>query len=148
MKRFLCILLICLMITPALAESIDLSAMSFDELRTLQTSISKELVTRPEWKSIPVPAGFYQVGVDIPAGKWCLKCGKSTYGYVSVRYGKHLNAAQNELEMPWDASEMISENGEGQNPESWDITLSEGYWLQIQYGQVIFTTPEKIDLGF
>ena len=72
MKRFLCILLICLMITPALAESIDLSALSFDELRSLQTQLNKELVSRPEWKEVTVPMGIWVVGSDIPAGAYSI----------------------------------------------------------------------------
>ena len=50
MKRIVVILfIISIAISPAIAET-DLSKLSFDELRQLQAEISKEIVTRPEWK--------------------------------------------------------------------------------------------------
>ena len=78
MKKFVVMLLACLMIAScACADEIDLSSLSFDELRELQTKISKELTSRPEWKEVPVPPGLYKVGEDIPAGDWCIKCGNA-----------------------------------------------------------------------
>ena len=149
MKKFIAILLACLMVIPAAcADGIDLSSLSFDELRTLQAKISQELTTRPEWKEVPVPPGFYQVGVDIPAGRWCLKCGNSSLGYVSVRYGENINESGTGLKMPWFFGDMICQKGDGTHLEFVNITLTEGCYLLVEYGQVIFTTPEKTDLGF
>ena len=70
MKRFLCILLICLMITPALAESIDLSAMTDDELKSEFQVIVSELISRGIWISEKIHAGLYVVGESIPAGTY------------------------------------------------------------------------------
>ena len=86
MKRFLCVLLVFLMITPVLAEGIDLASLSFEELRILQTRISQEMTTRPEWKEVPVPPGLYQIGVDIPAGDWCITCDDSCFE-THIDYG-------------------------------------------------------------
>ena len=149
MKRFLVLLLVALLILPAtLAEDIDLKKLSFDELRILQTRVSKEIVKRPEWKEVTVPAGLYQVGVDIPAGEWCLKCGKTSYGYVNISYGEGTNESGTKVCFPCEFMGMIYEKSDGTNPDFRNIKLKEGYYIEIEYGSVKFTTPEKVDLGF
>lgn len=150
MKRFICVLLVlCVVPFFSLSESIDLSVLSFDELRVLQTRISQELTTRPEWKGVTVPEGFYEVGVDIPAGKWEIKCGeKSSFGYVSVQYGNNVTDSGAMLLMPMEWTGLIYKDGQGMNRESLTLNLSEGYFLEIKMGQAVFSIPEKIDLGF
>ena len=148
MKRFLCMLIACLMIVPVVfSEGIDLSALSFDELRELQTRISIELTTRPEWKSVPVPPGFYQIGVDIPAGEWCLKCGKSKYGSVHVRYGDEPNESMTDVGSLRFHS-FIYQVADESNVDFVNITLTEGWYILIEDGTLLFTTPEKVKLGF
>ncbi len=74
MKKFLCLLLIALMITPgAIAETFDLSSLSFDQLRKLQQIVNQEIVSRPEWKEVTVPAGTWTVGEDIPEGSYSIR---------------------------------------------------------------------------
>ena len=69
MKRALALLLALLLLTPAaLAEDLDLSSMTFEELCALKQRINDEIVTRPEWRGVAVPKGFYTIGQDIPAG--------------------------------------------------------------------------------
>lgn len=149
MKKLLCLLLaLCLLPACAFMESVDLSQFSFDELRILQNRISEEITKRPEWKPVSVPPGLYEIGKDIPAGEWCLKCGKSDYGGVVIRYGKTLNSSRTSLDMPWDYSGTIYEQGDSSKMDKLNITLSEGYFIEIQYGQLIFSAPEKVDLGF
>ena len=148
MKRFLCVLLACLMITPAFAESVDLSSLSFDELRTLQSRISQELITRPEWKNVSVPPGLYKVGVDIPAGDWCLKCGNTSVGYVYLRYGKNINESGTEVGSPKEWYGYIHKDQDGSSLTALNIKMMDGYYLDVSSGEVVFTIPEKVDLGF
>lgn len=150
MKRFVCMIMV-LFVLPvcAFSDEIDLSTLSFDELRTLQTRISHELTTRQEWKNVPVPEGFYEVGVDIPAGKWEIKCGeKSSFGYVSVQYGNNVTDSGAMLLMPMEWTGLIYKDGQGMNRESLVLNLQEGYFIEIKMGQAVFSIPEKIDLGF
>ena len=56
--------------------------MSYDELKALQAQISAEIVTRPEWKEVTVPAGDWIVGEDIPEG---------TYSIRPVNASKYIN---------------------------------------------------------
>lgn len=149
MKRLLCAVIAALMIVPvSFAEGIDLTSLSFEELRTLQARISQELATRPEWKAVEVPAGLYQVGVDIPAGEWCLKCGETKYGFVNISYGKATNDSGTKVGIPCEFMGMIYEESDRTNVDFRNITLSDGFYLEIEYGSVVFSQPEKIDLGF
>ena len=68
--------------------SFDLSALSYEELIALGSQIVQELVSRPEYKEVLVPAGVYKVGTDIPAGKWIIT---ATEGMCEVYWGKSLD---------------------------------------------------------
>ena len=150
MKKLLAIALIfCLILPWAFAEDIDLSSLSFDELRALQTRIAEEIVSRPEWKEVAVPAGVYKIGVDIPVGEWCIKCGKSQYGWVQITYSKELN--ESGTEVPILHSEFygsVYEKGDDKHREFLNIILKEGYYIQFDLGQAVFTKPVRVDLGF
>lgn len=67
MKRFVSILFALLLLFPvSFAE--DLSSMTFEELLSLRDKLTAEIMSRPEWKEVTVPAGTWHVGSDIPAG--------------------------------------------------------------------------------
>jgi len=68
----------------AVAET-NLSEMSYDELIALQKDITNEIMSRPEWKEVEVPAGQYTIGVDIPAG-WYSMTPKSKWDTVYLRW--------------------------------------------------------------
>lgn len=74
MKRLLALVLVFAALSVSCcAETIDLSAMSFIELRTLQQRIAEELVKRPEWDGVKVSKGYWRVGTDIPAGVYSIQ---------------------------------------------------------------------------
>ena len=67
MRKFVCFaLILCLLPVMALAD--DLSSMSFDDLMALRQQITAEIMSRPEWKEVTVPAGNWEVDKDIPIG--------------------------------------------------------------------------------
>ena len=76
MKQLICIVAALLLIlgAAAQAESIDLSGLSFEELAQLRDRCQLEMLKRDEWQQVTVPQGVWRVGVDIPAGKWMIKC--------------------------------------------------------------------------
>lgn len=85
MKKLIAVLLLCCMfIYPAVAE-IDLSSLSFYELAELRRNCQFEMMNRPEWKEVQVPQGIWQVGKDIPAGDWIIKCADVGRTNVSMR---------------------------------------------------------------
>ena len=73
MKKIICLLLIIVVSIPYAFAETDFSALSYDELRELQQKISAEIVKRPEWKEVTVPAGTWTIGKDIPSGAYSLK---------------------------------------------------------------------------
>ena len=96
MKRFLALFLACLLILPAtLAEDIDLSSMTYDELVKLQKKVSKEMAGRPEQQGYNFPAGVYYSGCGVPDGLYILT---SSYGggaaYIYKSYEAFLNGEE------------------------------------------------------
>lgn len=73
MKKIICIILLCILPVVALADLPDLSAYTFDDLMALRIVLNKEIMSRPEWKEVRVPAGNWVVGVDIPVGFYSIK---------------------------------------------------------------------------
>ena len=74
MKKIITVVMvICLFLSCASAETVDLSAMSYDQLLALRSQINTEIISRPEWKEVTVPAGAWIVGADIPEGFYCIK---------------------------------------------------------------------------
>lgn len=128
----------------ALAD-VDLKSMSFDELIALQTKISAELTTRPEWKEVTVPPGCYQIGVDIPAGYWTIT-GTKTY-FSSIHYGKELNDTKTDIDTSNYKNWIWGGVVDGKD-ESTSIEITEGNWLVIISKPVIFTPYSKPSLGF
>ena len=76
MKRFIAILLSALLLSScglAAAASIDLAAMSDDEIIALSQRMQEEFVNRKIEKTATLPDGSYTIGKDIPAGTYILK---------------------------------------------------------------------------
>ena len=94
MRRLLMLFLAIVIVGTAAAET-DLSSMSFDELVTLNKKITAEIMNRPEWKEVNVPAGEWKVGEDIPVGSYSISCA-SYVGTIEILgeekdgYRKHI----------------------------------------------------------
>ncbi len=90
-KLFSALLALCILFSFAVAET-DLSQMQYDDLLALQKELVKEIMSRPEWKEVEVPAGQYTVGVDIPAGWYSVRPkSQSAYASVYFRWYPHLD---------------------------------------------------------
>lgn len=66
---------------------IDLASMSFEELSALRDEILDEMIKREEWDSVLVPAGAYEIGVDIPEGTWTISAEPYSDPYVNIGNG-------------------------------------------------------------
>ena len=73
-KVLVALLVVAMMISTAMAEGIDLSGLSYDELVALKDRINLAIWESEEWQEVTVPQGRWIVGEDIPAGKWTIKC--------------------------------------------------------------------------
>lgn len=72
MKKLITSTLAILIIASSICHAEDLSGYTFDELISLQKAIVAEIMSRPEWKEVEVPAGYWTVGEDIPAGVYSI----------------------------------------------------------------------------
>lgn len=110
--------LVACLAAPARAE-IDLSGMSFAELVDLQQQITAAIMQTDEWQEVKVPSGFYEIGRDIPAGRWTLRpAGGSAYVAVHETYADALaDEATIFGEAIFDDDEYVIEVDEGMGLE-------------------------------
>lgn len=75
MKKLVAVILVLALMIPvvSVADGIDLSALSYDQLIELNHQLVREIMARPEWKEVRIPAGQWKVGEDIPAGVYSFK---------------------------------------------------------------------------
>jgi len=120
-RSLICLgMIFALLFTSALAESIDLSGMSNDEIVALLTKVNNEIVSRGIDKTATLPQGSYIGGKDLPVGKYiytCLAKGDD-WGNLTVK----TEGGAGKLVI-W---EVVSAPDEGESPETVFITLNEG----------------------
>lgn len=76
---------------PCLAESINLTELSVEELIDLELSIQGEIANRDTENSHILYSGYYIVGEDIEAGRYkayVLKCDREEGGWIKTYYLK------------------------------------------------------------
>lgn len=143
---FVTIILIMALIlgSAAMAEEIDLSGMSYDELVELKDRINKAMWECEEWQEVTVPQGTWLVGEDIPAGHWTiLPC----EGYVClVKVGDVLEENKKDISHK---STNYSLEFIGSGKPSFSIELFEGDYVEVEQGDAVFTPYSgKPSLGF
>lgn len=85
MRKFLAILLICLLlVVPAFAETVDLSSMSLEELIQLRDAAQNEISARIGSDPMTIASGKYIVGTDIKAGYYLLVVDSVAVKYVDL----------------------------------------------------------------
>ena len=146
--------LLCLSLASALAD-IDLSGMTYDELVSLKDKINLALWNSAEWQEVTVPQGVWKVGEDIPAGHWTIK---ATDGVMCEIYycdaidttGRSPDFGNvNELILKYIKSSSRKSFKENEDLTEIDINMSDGHYLIINDGNVIFTPYSgKPSLGF
>ena len=156
MKKLLCIVLALIltgcMVLTACAESVDLSALTWDELLELKARITMEQLTRDEWQEVEVPQGVYVVGEDIPAGKWTVCC--KTGNRLRLAWSASLDASGQDIDFY-----SVHDIAHLTNPEykyyeagddvSYTFDAIDGYYIVIEDAPATFTPfTGKPDLGF
>lgn len=130
---------------------VDLSGMSFDELVALKDQINLTIWNSEEWQEVEVPQGVWEVGADIPEGKWTIRATDGNNAYVTV--GTRLDESETEVDGLIGFESLKSETRRGYNESSdvsnWTIELKEGQYMKVDFGNVIFTPyAGKPSLGF
>lgn len=155
MSRIFCRLFVLflslLLISSAAADPMDLSGMSFDDLVELRDQLNLAIWNSREWQEVTVPAGVWQIGVDIPAGHWTIRPLPGTY--VSVAYCDRLDDFGKSVGVGWLGwSGCLTGRGDSDitagEPREVDLDMVAGMYF-INHGTVIFTSyAGKPDLGF
>lgn len=134
-------LLLLTLLSVSSAEDIDLTSFSWDELIALSTKINTELISRPEFKQVKVPAGTYKVGQDIPAGKWTIT---STDGACDVYWGEKLDKYG--VSIPFSETIGHLDSWGSEKSVTWD--LIENTYIVIKINPVTFKPYIPLNLGF
>ena len=145
MKKTICALLICVLLASssiAVAADIDLSSMTYAELVNLQAKIQRAIMETEEWQEVSVPAGLYQVGVDIPAGKWNVSMRNK---WARIKIGTKLESNLNEVSSKSPDYYTVQIN---KDVPSQVISFIDGQYVEIYNAGVVFTTPTGSSLTF
>ena len=123
--RFLCVLLIVLLLIPsALADTVNLSSMSDEEIVGLLGQVNQEIVSRGISKTAKLPQGAYIGGKDLPAGRYILTvlAKGDDWGNLTVKSEE----GKGDLIL-W---EVVSAPKNGEEPETIFITLNKNDQLE------------------
>ena len=135
-RRFVCCLLICMaLISVSYASTVDLSAMTNDEIIALLGQVNQEIVSRGIQKSASLPAGKYVGGRDLPVGAYILTC-KTDENHHGIVW---LYAAGDDLnnQYPSILYEHISYNKEDQ----FRVSIEEGGILNLPFSATLTISP-------
>ena len=153
MKRLVSVILIfslALLCSSAICET-DLSSMSFDDLVALREQLNLTIWNSKEWQKVDVPAGTYQIGVDIPAGHWTIIPYPDTLS--NVYYFDRIDKYGKDPASGWEGwSDLIADSSKYSDwekyPHQCDAVLEEGMYIKLT-GRVYFTPyTGKPDFGF
>lgn len=130
----------------------DFSNMSFSDLTVLKDGLNMRIWSSYKWDKVIVPVGMYKVGVDIPAGYFCVE---SPNDYTRISYGQKLYAHYLDLEIydDWEQEiENVNYSGYKEGDlASVNINLEEGYYLSVNENTCASFSPaveKKASLGF
>jgi hypothetical protein len=138
MKKILIVLLVIALTVPlaSLADS-KYDGMTLTELNEESLAILKAMWATDEWESVRVPAGVYQVGVEIPAGEWTIKPYES---YFAIRIGSKLDETKTDVD--WDFLDVYEFVSDDVYSNGWTAVFLEGKYVVLE-DAVYFQKPTK-----
>ena len=129
MKKFLCLLVALVLVgSIALAEVIDLSSMTDDDLLALKDQVSQAVSDRGLIKEFQLTAGVYIGGVDIKPGRYILTA-TEVNDSVSIGLGKDVESLDSDKGILFMDSEYFRE---GDDPKTYSLSIAEGNVLVIK----------------
>jgi hypothetical protein len=128
MKRMVAVLLMAAVLlfgsASAVADEVDLSKWSDDEVVALLSQVQQEIATRHIEKSAQLPAGSYLVGTDLPVGTYTVYCKYEGSWWADIYViedgGEGDTTFSGTVYGP--DNEFVSTKGEG----TWTVTLHDG----------------------
>ena len=131
MRKLITLILAALLLlaTSALAEDIDLTPMTIDELAALRSRINAEINSRMKGTDAVFPPFDYQVGKHIPAGMYLITCieitNGETYGQVAAWAEGESNWSCHTVEYFYAPGEFaIVEVAEGDTMRLYNVTVT------------------------
>ena len=139
----------------------DLSGLSYDELVMLKDRINLAIWQSQDWQEVTVPQGVWEVGKDIPAGTWTVKCadvGRNSYMLKECHFSWGEYLSEDGQSVQWrgryDWVTIYNPNNrdykDGQLTE-YTLTVKNGDYIIIgtAYNRAVFTPyVGKPSLGF
>ena len=133
MKKIVSLLLISILsvciIANAMASDFDFTNLSFSELLELQQKLNQALWSCDEWIEVEVPMGVWDVGKDIPGGRWQISCGSQ---YKKTHIALYAERSTDGSPNIWRGSNDIK------NGEFMVLDFTDGYVIEITEGTAIF----------
>lgn len=128
---------------------VDLSGMSFDELVALKDKINLAIWNSEEWQEVTVPQGVWEVGADIPAGKWTITAPSGNTTAIFI--GSHLTDGGSDVNYEYGDiiySPTALFYSEGSKTE-YTVDLYAGQYISITISSAVFSPYSgKPALGF
>lgn len=153
MKKLVCLILALFMFPMIAFAEVDLSGMSYDELVALKDKINLAIWNSKEWQEVTVPQGTWEVGKDIPAGSWTVRCAIAYFGMISI--GEKLDESGTGIDYHSRiGSEVITSPDyklyqKGKDVPEYSFTVKDGDYIVIMECDMTFTPyTGKPDLGF
>jgi hypothetical protein len=140
-----------LSLAPSCFAEFDLSGMSYDDLVALKDQVQRAIWENEKWEEVTVPQGIYQVGRQIPPGKWTVLCKSNSMGEIEVADSLRENGTK--VTFPPKASKVIyNPDGlmynEGDATE-WTVELFDGEYVAVSMSSLVFTPYSGApELGF
>ena len=141
MKRIICTLLCIILLSSSVAW-----AESYTELVEVYALAGRRMWAAVDWETVVIPWGIWEIGVDIPAGRWKLEAATDTSSEIA--YGPILSEGGAELPLStaYAEEQLVSVNSPAY--DKWDaseieLELKKGSYLQVKYGAVRLTPLEK-----
>lgn len=137
-KLLVALLVVAMMISTAMAEGIDLSGLSYEDLLELRQQVDAAIWASDGWQEVKVPAGVYVIGEDIPSGRWSVTPSDrlSTFTLFPTK------ADYTEQTYNYISLNMLDAG------ESYALDVQDGQFLEIGGGALTFTPYIGAALGF
>ena len=124
--------------TESTAASIDLNALSDDELTALEGQVSAEKARRGV-NSAPLPVGQYTVGVDLDAGTYLVTPAEADAGTLTIHFYASLSS--------WQSGESPTDYIYIHAGESGRIVVEEGTAFTVDDYAGVISPAKKITFG-
>lgn len=128
-------LLVGAMLPVAVNAESKYDGFTWEQLQEEYLAILQAMWETDKWEKVEVPAGVYQVGVEIPAGEWSIS---SNRGF-GVFVGKELDITKTKILGTSLNSEFVDEED---YPNGWTVNLEDGMYITLS-GSVVFSVPVK-----